>query len=175
MYVSLLLNSDPVACSSKVNVSVGWKGKVYLLRRLVTWGKGGLMSKRQLRIADQGARELLNLLIKKKIRLVGWNLIRFHSPKCTWCCSQLLYHNKNRLFSHSWKVSCRGMLYPKSTWSVLKTIMLVCKRLTWPESGLRRHSHISEADRKLSSDRLSSHRMQIPRHRYKANGRGERG
>lgn len=56
MYVSLLLNSDPVACSSKVNVSVGWKGKVYLLRRLVTWGKGGLMSKRQLRIADQGAR-----------------------------------------------------------------------------------------------------------------------
>ena len=56
MYVSLLLNSDPVACSSKVNVSVGWKGKVYLLRRLVTWGKGGLMSKRRLRIADQGAR-----------------------------------------------------------------------------------------------------------------------
>lgn len=116
--------------------------------------------------------KLINL---KKIRLVGWNLIRFHSPKCTWCCSQLLYHNKNRLFSHSWKVSCRGMLYSESTWSVLKTIMLVCKRLTWPESGLRRHSHIFEADRKLSSDRLSSHRMQIPRHRYKANGRGERG
>ena len=54
--LSLLLNSDPVACCSKVNVSVGWKGKVYLLRRPVTWGKGGLMSKRQLSTADQGAR-----------------------------------------------------------------------------------------------------------------------
>ena len=38
---------------------------------------------------------------------------------------------------------------------------------------MRRRSRIYEPDRKPSSDRLSSHRMQFPRHRYKANGERE--
>lgn len=35
--------------------------------------------------------------------------------KRTWCCSQLLYHNKNRFFSQSGRVPCWGMICHKST------------------------------------------------------------
>lgn len=35
--------------------------------------------------------------------------------KRTWCCSQLLYHNKNRLFSQSGGAPCWGMICHKST------------------------------------------------------------
>lgn len=94
--------------------------------------------------------------------------------KCTWCCSQLLYHNKNRSFSQSWRVPCWGMICHKSTLSVLKTIMLFWKCLTWPESEQRMHSRIFEPDWRLSSDLLSSHRMLLPRHHCRANG-GEKG
>ena len=48
---TLLLNSGSAACCSKANtqeMSVGWKGKVALFRRLATWGEGRLVSKTQL-------------------------------------------------------------------------------------------------------------------------------
>lgn len=35
--------------------------------------------------------------------------------KRTWCCSALLYHNKNRFFSQAGRVPCWGMIGHKST------------------------------------------------------------
>lgn len=48
--------------------------------------------------------------------------------------------------------------------------MLFWKCLTWPESGPRTRSHISEADQRPSSDPLSSHRRLVPRHHCRADG-----
>lgn len=86
--------------------------------------------------------------------------------------STVVTTTKNRFFSQSWSVPRWGMIYHKLTWSVLKTIMLFWKCLTWPESEPRMCSHIFEPDRRPSSDPLSSRRMLVPRHHHcRANAR----
>ena len=49
-----------------------------------------------------------------------------------------------------------------------ETVMLLWEHLTWPESGWRRRSRISEPDPRLSSDLPPFHRMQLPRPRCTA-------
>lgn len=85
--------------------------------------------------------------------------------KCTLCCSQLLYHNKDRLFSHSWKVLMqRNRNFPVEVkCSQNHNASLCADPFTSPESGWGRRPCICAPDLAEPSDPRSSRRTPAPR------------